>query len=99
MDILCGGIFGLVFLWPWIEGRLFHSQNIVRDFSYGWVFWHHDPKGTKSMCQGIADALFLPEHERDVKWRPNTLVIVGREIGHVFLLLLDEPEEAVVDFE
>ena len=31
-----GGIFGLVFLWPWIVGRLLHSPNIVGDFGYGW---------------------------------------------------------------
>ena len=32
----CGGIFGLVSPGPWIEGRLFHSPNIVGDFDYGW---------------------------------------------------------------
>ena len=100
----CGGIFGLVSPWPWDIGRLLHSPNIVGDFGYGWgnkngLMWIHGPKTNHQMCQTVADALFLPEHERDVKWKPNTLVIVGREIGHVFLLLLDEPEEAVVDFE
>ena len=31
-----GGIFGLVFLWPWDIGRLIHSPNIFWYFGYGW---------------------------------------------------------------
>ena len=47
----CGCISGLVFLWPWIVGRLLHSPNIVGDFGYGWVFWQHGRKLIKACAR------------------------------------------------
>ena len=70
----CGGIFGLVSPWPWIVGRLLHSPNIVRNFGWQWwEFWHHDPKGTKSMCQGVAQLYHQVSTDRGM---PGLFVIL-----------------------
>lgn len=103
MRNLPAGVFGLLHGSARQEGGLIipARPDVVRNLRDGWsnkngVMWIHGPKTNHQMCQTVADALFLLEHERDVKWKPNTLVIVGREIGHVFLLLLDKTKKTVI---
>ncbi len=64
----CGGIFGLVSLWPWIEGRLFHSPNIVGDFGYGWAICYHGRKLRKACARMLLNYIIKCADENLCDW-------------------------------
>ena len=45
------------------------------------VMWIHGPKGKSQMCQTVADALFLPEDERDCEGLAYIHTLRYGEIG------------------
>ena len=64
-----GGIFGNVFLWPWIVGRLLHSPNIVGDFGYR---WYHGRKLGKACARGLLNERLFQIQKREVKAYSNS---------------------------